>query len=718
MVKFSKNQLEAIQYNSTDVLVSAGAGSGKTTVLTERVMHLVAKEKLIDIDKLLILTFTKDAAANMRKKIFNALNKELKKTPLDENLNRQIALSNKANITTIHSFCIKIAREFFHKIDMDPNFRIADETELETIKNNILEELFDENYEGFYKDGQNADFVGLANLFDAKAGDDSFRKAVLKLHEFSRSTPDPAAWLQSCADQYKLDGNIENNPWYAYLTKHLQQEAGHVLGKASMALSSAQALADSPCPKPKALEIIQKEFDQIKNMQSSANAGLDDFHHALDIEFKTLRFESSKNIIWSEEEADIREDIKSTRNAYKEDIKSLQAIFKKDISSLFEDIKSNHPAAHALASLVLEFSKRFQGIKKERGIADFADAEHFCLQILLDDPGDENSPLTPEAYEVGSRFGQIFIDEYQDSSIIQELILKTIAEACHARRFMVGDIKQSIYQFRLASPQIFVDKDIAFNQDASLGRVISLMENFRSRKEVIGSINQLFDGLMSPLVGGVEYTKGHALEVGNKGFLETGQDYRTVIDIIDAEAEEEGYGDDDKTDAEGLLEDITAAEKEAKAVASHIAKLFEEDFQVMGDEGLRKIRYADIVILLRSRGKLPAIFAEILKKYHIPSLSKEGGGFFDAPEVAVITSILKIIDNPHQDIPLITALFSDAFKISNEDLLQIAKYRPENSSFYDAVASFAKAKGDHTGIAFFLQTLKLWRQEAAFTPAS
>ncbi|MCL2416265.1 MAG: UvrD-helicase domain-containing protein, partial [Defluviitaleaceae bacterium] len=456
-VEFSNIQRKAIETRNTDILVSAGAGSGKTTVLVERVLNLIAPrngETPINIDRLLVVTFTDAAAQHMKDGVATALNRRIKENPNDENLKKQLALINKSNITTIHSFCLMVARKFFHKIDMESNFKVADTAEISLLKSEILDDLFEENYQKHYEGGGNINFIRLAQMFDQRVGDSNFRQAVLDLHEYALSASNPEGWLTSCAAEYLINDGLEHSKWYQYFIYDMQQKIDAIIDAANKALE----LAEYPYINTKYHDIISQEIEYINKVQIALSTDFESFCNSLNFSFD--RFPGGRQKSFDDIDPDeikaVRENITSARNIYKKNIAGIKNMIVKGSQGIENDLKNLYEIMLELTQIVSEFARRFRQEKKERGRADFNDFEHFALQILVDTFDDVgNAVLSKEAEEIGAMFDEVFIDEYQDSSLIQEAILNAVVKSGKINRFMVGDVKQCIYQFRMARPSIF-----------------------------------------------------------------------------------------------------------------------------------------------------------------------------------------------------------------------------------------------------------------------
>ena len=727
-MKFTVEQERAANIRNADVLVSAGAGSGKTAVLVERILRMITGKNPVNIDALVVVTFTDAAAAEMKSRIGKELSKRVKQNPADANLRRQLTLLGKANISTIHSFCLRLARRFFHKIDMDPGFRVADTAEIELMKAELLEELFEEYYQNYYEHGVNEEFVNLADVFDMRASDENFRRVVLELYEFSRSCPNPQEWLDSAVADCRLDGGIEGSRWYDFFVEHVS----YTLSNIRQDLLEAADLANNPNLHDSYRAVIQSDLEQAEELQNAITAGFEGFVNALDFDIARLSGAKSKTADGTMEKADIdalKAAVKVPREDFKARVKAWRGMCNKPPHELVADMTANGEKFAVLADLAMEFSRRFQAAKREKNVADFADFEHFCLQILFEADGE----LSAEALALQSEFEEIFIDEYQDVSLIQEAILAAIARGGAVRRLMVGDVKQCIYQFRNARPDIFVDKLNKYAERPMDVEVVLLAENFRSRRMVVDAINCVFSALMSERIGGVTYDDNaklrFAADYNDDEQTATDSQYRAVLDVIvaDGDGNDDSESSDD-SEADLALQELTAAEVEAQAVAEHISKLMASKTKVRDREVAdgkqeqeqgqeRNLRFSDIVILLRSKAAFQ-IYVEALRNRGIPAFSETAADYFLASEVMIILALLQIIDNPRQDIPLITALHSDIFMFSPDELVEIGRFRAADADYYSGLRAFADSSesvdsGLLRRVNDFLEMLESWREKAA-----
>jgi len=706
-MKFTVEQTRAIEARGRDVLVSAGAGSGKTAVLVERILRIITDSNPVGIDRLLVVTFTDAAATQMRQRVAAELNKRIKASPSDANLRKQLALMSKSHITTIHSFCLSVARRFFHKIDMDPGFRVADEAEIELMKAEILDGLFEERYQSYYDWGENPEFVQLAQIFDHGYGvrDDNFRRLVLDVYEFTRACANPEGWLAQAAQAYLMGGGIEESLWYGAFEEHAVQVLEAVLVGLKEAVGIAQ---DTPGLEGKYAQILMQDLMNMKIVAATLEDGFEAFCEVLDCSLGRL-----PSVRDTDENVEGKGKIKEIRAEAKKAVEDLRGACLKNPDDMEQDLRGNYENVRALASVVLDFANRFAEAKREKNMADFADFEHFCLKILVD----EKLAQTAEARELQREFDEIFIDEYQDLSEIQEIVLAAVS-GDRRNRFMVGDVKQCIYQFRMARPEIFVEKYEGYLADEGRGQLIHLAKNFRSRRGVIDSVNWLFSRVMTAGGGGVDYDEHSRLQFAAEFSEEMEQDFRTVLHIIE-DSKEEGESEGEESLDESGLAELTTAEIEGKVVARHIRELVDSGFQVKHGDEHRDIRYSDIVILLRSAGAAQAFAAE-LKNQDVPAFTGGEEDYFLAEEVMVMLALLSVIDNPRQDIPLAALLYSAIFRFSADELVEVRG--AAGGDFHGALCVYIDDEGipgqaRNDGLVAkardFLSRLEIWRDAAA-----
>lgn len=506
--KWTDEQLSAIKTRNCNLLVAAAAGSGKTAVLVERIIRIITnKDNPVDIDKLLVVTFTNAAAAEMRERIAAAISKALDKEPTSKNLQKQLTLLNRANITTMHSFCLDVIKNNFHKIDLDPSFRIGDQTEGILIKDEVIETLFEEKY-----DQEDTEFTSLVEAFSTYKNDDNLKELIINMYNFIMSGPWPENWLKENAEAFNIETmeKLNNSKWVLVLKNSIKVEIEGYIKMLEKAIEIIN-LTDGLEPY---LETFSNELYSIKNAYNSIDCGLDDIYSSLcSISFGRLK--SIKKDKVSDENA--QNTVKSIRDDIKKKISELiNNTFSVTPEEMLINIKGAYPTIKKLTEIVLEFGEKFSQKKKEKNILDFNDLEHLCLKILSDK--DENGNIIPSktAIEFKNLFDEVLVDEYQDSNNVQETIIELVSRRKDEfpNVFMVGDVKQSIYRFRQAKPELFMEKYINYTLEESNNRKIQLYKNFRSRKEVIDGVNYIFKEIMSETVGELEYTDEEALNLG------------------------------------------------------------------------------------------------------------------------------------------------------------------------------------------------------------
>lgn len=690
-VTYTTDQQKVIDLRDCNILVSAAAGSGKTAVLTERIIQRICDVKHpVQIDRMLIVTFTNAAAAEMRERIGIALRKRLEQEPENTHLRKQITLLNNAQITTIDSFCLYLLRNHFHEIQLDPGFRIADDGEIKLLQQEVLEEYLEQKYEE-----ATAEFLDIVEKYAGNGKDDSLKEMLLKIYHFSQSHPFPEDFLNQCiCELLSEDGGLTKE------LKELVQEYEHSLLEECLNLSKeAIALCRQPGGPVTYEEALLDDihfYQSIKDASSfEKKAALYGAH-----KFKTLSRSKIEDL-----DENIKEEVKNIRD---KKCKKIIEDIKKNFyyaaeAEIVEDNCQAGATVGALLKLVMEFAALFEKKKRERNMIDFSDMEHLALRILLKKEGDTYVP-GEVALGYQQHFEEIMVDEYQDSNQVQECLLESISrqsEDC-GNRFMVGDVKQSIYRFRLARPEIFMEKYSAFHPAAGKNRRINLSKNFRSRKEVLGGVNAVFEKLMIPQVGKVEYDTDARLYYG-ADYPENESNCNTEI-LLYQKAEFTG-------------ENIDDVEAEALIMAAHIRKLCAE-FQVTDKQtkALRPAKYSDMVILLRAASGVDDIIKKTLEKEGIPTYVSSGKGYFAATEIKELLNFLAILNNPRQDIPLLGVLHSVLGGFTEEEIARIRVFNGKKGRLYDSLEQYALTGGDaalRQKANAFGQWLEQWR-EATF----
>ena len=701
-VKWTNEQLQAIQEKDSNILVAAAAGSGKTAVLVERIIHKIIDEQM-DIDKILVVTFTNAAASEMRERILEAIYKKLEENPENVHLQRQIILLNKASICTIHSFCLDVIHNHFYEIDLPSNFKIADTAEIDLLKQEVLDDLFEQKYTENDKD-----FIELLENYTNYRGDEALQELVLKIYKFIQSSPFPLKWLQEKLELLKIeDKDISQTIWGKLIIQAVEDD----IQESIMQLETVKSKMALYPEMTKFYQKICEDLIIIKDLQN--------YNSWDELYIKLLNFNFSKWPVDKKVTNDLKEDSKEIRDKVKKHIKEKTAkLLSCPQEQAVKDLKIITPILEKLANLVTEFTKNFAEKKKEKNCIDFNDIEHFALKILLD----ENNNPTEVAKKYKEKFEEIAIDEYQDSNLVQEAILTSISKGNNI--FMVGDVKQSIYKFRQARPELFLQKyDEYKNKEEKTQEdnlKIQLFRNFRSRQNILNITNLVFESIMSKELGDINYNENEYLNYGaSYPEPEEIKNYAGIaeLDIIDLKEDESitaFEGEEDEEEQERVEDDVL----EAKFVANKIQELLNSDYMVFDKKlGYRKIRPKDIVILLRATSNLSPIYEKEISDLELPVFSDTSGTYLDTVEIQTILSVLKTIDNPLQDIPLVVVLRSSICNFTDNDLITI-RLTDRNCNFYEAlIKTRIICDGDlKNKIESFLEKLEKWKSISQYMP--
>lgn len=671
-VSWTTEQQQVIDLRNRNILVSAAAGSGKTAVLVERIVKIITdKNHPVDIDHLLIVTFTNAAAAEMRERIGNAIEKALDEQPGNEHLLRQLTLIHNAQITTIDSFCLYVVRNHFHEIDLEPNFRIGDEGELKLLREDVLGRVLEQNYEE-----PSEAFSDFVEGYASGRTDAALNEMILQLYEFSRSYPWPEKWLDSFVGIYRIENReeLDRAEWLAPLTENIC----FVLKDCEQLLKQALAVTqqdDGPDMYEKAVRSDLEKYESLSKLTSFCE---------LSVALSDIKYDRLASSRGFEGDPDKLELVKSLREQAKDVVKKLcKQYFFCSPEMMIEQLERTEPMLEEVVRLTKQFADEFAAAKRRKNLVDFHDVEHFALQILVDE---ETEKAKKTAEEFRDTFEEIMIDEYQDSNEVQETLLRSISreERGENNIFMVGDVKQSIYRFRLARPELFMKKYDSYSLEESTTQRIDLHKNFRSRAEVLTCTNDIFYKIMVRSLGNVEYDAEAALYPGAS--YPVSADFTPEILLA---------GSNDE-----LLEDTELSDKktlEAKIVAEEIRHLMKT--QPVTDKAtgeLRAARYSDIVILLRSLSGWADSLVEVLNGNGIPAHTVSSTGYFSTVEVQTVLSMLRLLDNPRQDIPMAAVLRSPMAGLTDEEL---AVLRLEDGSvpFHEAVLELAEGLYEEDG---------------------
>ncbi|TXK90030.1 helicase-exonuclease AddAB subunit AddA, partial [Parageobacillus sp. SY1] len=578
--QWTDEQWKAIVADGQDILVAAAAGSGKTAVLVERIIQkITAKEDPIDVDRLLVVTFTNASAAEMKTRIAEAIERELDKQPNSLHLRRQLSLLNRASISTIHSFCLDVIRKYYYLIDIDPVFRIADDTEMELLKEEVMEELLEEEY----GKADNELFFEVVDRYTGDRSDAELQEMILAIYEFSRSHPETYRWLDQLVAMYDIDEDtpLTQLPYISYLRKYVEME----LAAAKRLIARALQLAHLPGgPLPRA-ENYRDDLQLIAHLEALLDRSWDELYEAM----KSLSLSRLKSCRGDEYDPQLVEEAKSLRDQAKKKLESLRDnVFSLRPTTWLRHMREMKPVVETIVRLVKQFTEMFQARKREKGIVDFSDLEHYCLQILRH-PNSADGQWLPSdaALDYRAQFVEVLVDEYQDTNMVQEAILRLVTKGNEhtGNLFMVGDVKQSIYRFRLAEPMLFLSKYKRFTADGKQsGMKIDLSNNFRSRAEILHGTNFIFKQIMSETVGEMEYDEAAELKYGAVDYPDNEQAVPELI-IIDRNSK------DDEETGEFDTNDLAAAQLEARMMAKKIKEIVSEPFHVY-DRKAKRMRRA------------------------------------------------------------------------------------------------------------------------------
>lgn len=708
-MKFTPEQQRVIELHNSNILVSAAAGSGKTAVLVERIIRMICDgEHPADIDRLLIVTFTNAAAAEMRERIAAGITARLEADPGNEHIQQQSALLHNAQITTIDSFSLFLIRNHFNEIGLDPDFRVADEGEIKLLQQEVLAQLLEDAYAGQFVPEAPEQFHACVEYFCPGGRESVLEQHILNLSRYAGSFPWPAEWLEERKNDYAagdLDALVRSD-YGQYLTERVNRTVEGCLEK----LQEVKRLCELPDGPYMYGELTDAEIEQLERLTDCKNLE----EQAAKIPTVTFaRLPSKKD---DSVDPAKRELAKAIRNSVKDTLSDLsESYFKTPLELAVEQGKACREPLRMLLDLVLEFDRRLLAAKQERHLIDFSDMEHYALQILLkrekvEESGGTGTDRTETKYrivpsdvamEYRQYFQEILIDEYQDSNLVQEYLLSAISGEAegHYNRFMVGDVKQSIYKFRLARPELFLEKYDTYQETGDLCR-IDLAKNFRSRIQVVDAVNDVFSRIMSREIGGIAYDDKAALYPGAVYPAQEDPAYGSELLLIrkpeKGEREESGIGEQHAEGAGVLVDYDNVRQLEALAIAARIKQL-KGSLKVMEKSTgeLRPVRYSDMVILLRTTSGWDEEFKKILEQQGIPVYITSKTGYFGALEVQELLQFLRVLDNPRQDIPLFGVMQSVFGGFTQEEIAQIRSggegHSRKRMTLYEALKEVAQS---------------------------
>lgn len=687
--RWTEEQLEAINNRASNLLVSAAAGSGKTAVLIERIIQIVTEEK-IDIDRLLVVTFTRAAAAEMRQRAADALINRLSSSTIDEGfIRRQLDRLNQAYMMTFHSFCIEVIKNHYYLINMDASFKTVDQATGILLREEAMEELFEYQYEE-----ANPLFHRLIEMYCQHYDDRGLKEIILEVYQFSRSHPEPGAWIGMQAEKFNMSVEaVKESDWL----QSLKKDASMVLTGLAAVMEEALMTAKKPSGPTTYVPLLAKELNDINNVMDLLENDMDSMITALHgIEFR--RLPPAKNV-----DETIREEVKELRNQVKKDVVTLKDNWFYQTAHMFA---IDHHALSApmsyLVGLVHSFHQLYNDKKKSRNLLDFNDLEHYALKILED-------PTARQFYQ--QHFVGIYIDEYQDSNRVQETLVNKIKRDNNV--FMVGDVKQSIYRFRLAEPEMFMEKHKTYQlHQGGLHQRIDLNRNFRSQSNIIKAVNTVFSNIMSETLGEIIYDATAELKSGID--IEEGSE-SSLVDVHLIETMQEELENMDTTPNKNmvdldLLNEWNRQELEAICIVHQIKNLMKTRIKDHDTDQLREVNYRDIAILLRAPGNQAPVFLDIFSQEGIPVYGDVSAGFYDSLEIKMVLDLLQVLDNIHNDVPLLSVLRSPFGQFSIEELTQI-RLMDQSSSFADVLLQTGEDRsllGEKA--ADFIQKITEWRR--------
>lgn len=669
--KLTPQQERAVSDRGGKLLVSAAAGSGKTKVLVDRLLgYLTDPRDPANLDDFLMITYTKAAASELRGKIAAKLSERIAGEPTNQHLQKQLQRLFLTQISTVHGFCSSVLKEYAYRVELPPDFRVADENECMELKNQVLQELLERAYRE-----QTGHFRAFVDSQGVGRNDSAVPDILLKVYDAARCHLNPEKWLEECLENISMEGVTDagQSLWGRYLMEDFFAWLDEQLAVLRECLARLQR--DTGVAKP--IENFDQLIRQLEALRESTT--WDQLRSRMDISFGTLRFSGNAY------DPVLAEQVKAIRQACKEELEKRLRCFADDSDQVLSDLRQSRAAAEGLMELVRQFETDYSRVKRDRRLLDFGDLEHCTLDLLL---GKNRTGITAAARELSARYREIMVDEYQDSNSVQDAIFSALTEQ-RQNCFLVGDVKQSIYRFRLADPQIFLDKYASFvpaeMAQPGQGRKILLSDNFRSGAEVISGINQVFSACMSPTVGGLHYGEEEALREGMPHIALP--DEATELHVLQ-------------------VDDGDSYEKEAAFTAARIRQMLESGVTVRQGEGLRPMTAEDVVILLRSPSSMAEPFRQALEAEGIRCALDGGTNLMDTEEVSTLCALLQTVSNPRQDIPLLSVLASPLFGFTADDLAGI-RGRNKKQCIYESLLA-----SDHPKAQAFLKVLLPLRRMA------
>lgn len=684
-MKWTESQSKAINNDDKNLLVSAGAGCGKTAILTNRIIRLMLENK-IDINKFLVVTFTNAAASGMKEKIRKLLYEKLKEEKSDKKfLFEQISNLESSNISTLHSLCISIIREYYHIINIDPSFQIITDTNIDMLMDEAFEKLFNDRYEnddeGFIQTSLNYSF--------SSANEDYFKEQLKNIYTFIYNRPNPFKWLHEKVEIFNQD---KEDIKKSLAFKIIKQEVYNGIELSLNSLNEALEKAKFFRANEKLIDLLNEEINNIKIFKRDFD---NDSDKLFDLEMKNLfraRIVGVNNL-----DPEIKDKITEKRNLAKETIKNIiNKLYTFSLDDIFEINKKLYPQMKTIEKALIDFDYYYKELKREKGVLEFKDVEHLCLEILNNDEARK---------EIISKFDFVFVDEYQDTNLVQEAIITKIIKENNL--FTVGDVKQSIYRFRQAEPEVFINRLEKYEKENDISEIIYMNTNFRTNKNIISGINELFSKIMSKEIGKIDYNENERLIPGRDEEIKS----KIEVHFIKDEENNEDY----------FEKPLTKEEKEYNYLAVLINNLLKQDIYDSELKAFRKTKFSDICILARSANTKIKPLKEIFNKYSIPINSEKETEYFKTHEISIIKDFLNIINNFKDDLSLLGVMRGPIFNFSTDELLEIKLFSKEKF-YYKCVENFNKAtnKNDElkAKIDYMINTINEYSNKSLYMPVS
>ena len=718
-IKWTKEQQQVIESRNRNLLVSAAAGSGKTAVLVERIIRMITEgETPLGIDQLLVMTFTKAAADEMRERILEAVDEKLKEDPDNSHLQMQAAMIPYAQITTIDSFCLSIIREHYNRLDIDPAFRVGDEGEMLLLRGDVMKDLLEEHYRD--EDGEFSRFV---ETYATGKSDKGIEEYIMSVYTFSQSNPWPERWLQTCKEELEISGESQlmETAWMQFLMRDVRLQLEELCCQTE---ESLRVCGEENGPGAY-IPMLTADLRMMQAICESPD------YETLNSRLAEVSFDRLAAVRGKDIDGDKKSYVTTCRDRVKKAVGKLKDLYCfESVESVIEDMKGTGGAVHMLLTLAGEYHDKYQEKKREKNVVDFNDLEHYALEILLDDVDGERKP-SAAADELSRQYEEILVDEYQDSNDVQETLINAISRERFGTPnvFMVGDVKQSIYKFRLARPELFLSKYETYPKDDGPYQKIELHQNFRSRERVLSGVNDVFYQIMTRNLGNIHYTEEVALHAGAEFESSEGPiSGKPELLMVDTGGDLLKKLDDDAAD-------YTAREIEAKMIAARIREMTDSENGLKiwdkKSKEYRTARYGDMVILLRSLSGWAEDFVNILMNEGIPAFAERRTGYFTTIEVETILSFITVIDNPMQDIPLAAVMKSPIVGLDDKELAHLtavykrkAKKRQDRglyAAWMDYLETYSgeeASEGDFSELygklASFAAMLEEYRRKAAY----